>query len=428
MVLTYPTSYTFKSDGYEFVGRRPPRGWVNPYTGRTYDKPPRIVFNGEPNVYQRNALARYNRLPTAKNFFKLKNLGALFIFGALDWQTINLRNKIIFPNSNMNSRYGGLYQYKHTPRGVAYTTKTFRKRKGKKASTNSKNKNNRKKQPRKQTVAKVLNKQILDLRKKVNIGKAHHTRKQLASGRVLASVGLCNHALLNAYTLSNLEANMSALRYYNPSAPATLVTADASTGTYSRDVMIKYIYSKMEFKNNYQSPVHLKVYLCKVKGHTADDPLTLLTNNDQVISYSGITDPQVYLTEIENIRQVWNVDCVVDKILLNGQTASCSHSEKDIQYDPSHGDEDSTAYQKHIKSFCWIMRVEGVLGHDTSLDQQTTLQAGIDYQNQKVIKFEYEAGINLNDIHVTDSRDSAFTNGGVTGTYSVPDNIGYSVS
>lgn len=350
--------------------------------------------------------------------------------GAGSLATRNYRQKIILPNTkmpgsawnvSMPNQYGGLWTYKK-----------------KSTSQNRKNKSNRRKpkkqlKPRKiknrvvKSQFQIVDRQIKDLRKKVHVDLATHTYRSLASARSIATANQCTHTLVDINTGANVETVLANLRYYNPSVPGTLTTASGATGTFSRDIHFDNIYSHITLRNNYQVPCDLKVYLCKVKGHTSNDPVTLLGASDQIIGGSSSVNPMIFMTDIETLTQQWSVDCVKSVRLLPGHECVASHSEHKINYDPAHYDGNSDTYQKDFKSFVWVIRVEGVVAHDTTLDQQGNSGAGVDFivYNKYVIK--YDAGVSLNDIYYSDSRDS-FTNGAVVSSMPVSDNIGYSVA
>lgn len=428
----------FSSGGRLYKSPRP-NYWVDPVTGRSYGQAPRVSFpGGRMSVQQQIAMNKYKKFPTISNFNKLKSLGAMIVFGAMDYATINSRNNFIFPNSKMYSAgyTGGLYTYKRAPRAsVPSTTKgkksTNQRHKSVRASR-SKKRNQKKivsRAVKRNPVVKGLTKQIFDLNRKVNVGKAKHTFKGFYSSTLFAAVAQANHGYYNLNTLSMIETAMANFRYYDPAVPGTLVTANASTGTYSRDVMVNSIYSKIECANNYQVPCNIKIYLCSVKGQTDNTPTALLAANDQVIGGSAVTNPHVFLSEIESIKDQWSIDCVVDKLLYPGQFCTAKHAVSKFQYDPAHSDGEAAVYQKKFKSFVWVIRIEGVLGHDTAVaTEQTTLSAAIDIQYSSIMKFEYEAGVQLNDIYISENRDTTFTNGGVVSSKPVSDNIGYSVA
>lgn len=304
-----------------------------------------------------------------------------------------------------------------------------RSKKAFKAATNSKN--TKKSAPQPKSVTKVIQKQVKDLQKAVKANQAIHTFKLCSAGSIKSLIGRCNHVAAAANPIADIETACANLRYYDPAAPGTLVTASGNTGSFARDIYFKDYYTKLVMRNNYQVPVRLKVYLCKVKNDCNESPVTTYTTAiaDQVITASiDETDQLMYLTDVERVKEVWKVDCVVDKVLEPGQEASVSHATGPFNFDPSHVDSFTNAYQQVYKGFSLVVRIEGVLAHDTSAAEITLAAAGIDYEVYKKAVIEYDAGVTLNDIFISELRGQSFTNGGVSSLKPVADNIAYSVS
>lgn len=279
----------------------------------------------------------------------------------------------------------------------------------------------------KRPTMKTITSQIRDLRVKAGKGQGKHTYKQSSSSQMTSAQGYCYHSVLGVNTLSFYESATDNLRFFNPSVPATLTTADPTAGTFSHDVHFDSIHSKIDVVNNYQVPVDMKIYLCKVKGQTGSTPIAIYDASDSVLG--GVTESTaslLYLTEVETVLQNWDVKCVSSKRLNAGQTASASYTVKDVKYDPSHADNISDAYQKTFKSFVWVVRIQGILGHD-AVNYTTEiglLNASVDIQLVNIAKITYDAGIELNDIFISEGRDT-FTNVGTVGTKPVADMIGW---
>lgn len=273
-----------------------------------------------------------------------------------------------------------------------------------------------------------LQRQIQELAKKVHISLSKHTYRFATAYQLTSNDGECDHGEYPTVTATRIEDYyLNNLRAYNPSAPGTLITADPSTATYSHDIKIKNIYTKLTFKNNNFVPVNLKVYLCKLKHDTATSVLDTYTNciADQVISAGADTEcPMIYLTDMERLKENWNIDCVIDKHLTQGQIATCGHGTGEFLYDPSEQDADDE-YKVRNKYFVFVVRIQGDLSHDsTNTTTEFGIQAcAIDIMEETKAEILYDAGgVQLNDIAFTDGR-SAFTNVGITGLPSVPDNL-----
>lgn len=302
-------------------------------------------------------------------------------------------------------------------------------KKTKKQATNSKN--GPVKVTKKPFIPKAIKKELKEIKKSINVDKATHTYKATYATTLKSLTGRCNHSAINASALADIESACTNLRYYDPAVPGTLVTANASTGTFARDVFFKDFYFKLLLRNNYQVPCRVKVYLCKVKNDTNELPTATYTAaiTDQVIN-AGVdeTDYTIHLTDIERVKEVWNVDCLVDKVLEPGHEAVATHSTGAFNFDPSHADSYTNAYQQTFKGSVFVIRVEGILGHDTAAAEYTLLPAGVDILLTKKATIQYDAGVDLDDIYISDTLAQSFTNGGVCSLKPVADNIAYSVS
>lgn len=284
---------------------------------------------------------------------------------------------------------------------------------------------------KKKPFSKSIVKKVNELTKAVKADQAYHTYKKFYAYQRLASVGKCDHYEWDANGAVNLEASVANLRYYDPSAPATLTTANASTGSYSRQVHFKNIYSRMDVMNNYQIPCKVKIYLVKPKGDTTILPLTYYENGitDQVISGGNRETAGIFLTDIDVFNEQYSAKVMKDVILQPGASISVSHSSGSFDYDPSLFDSHTLYYQTKFKNFHWIIRIEGLIGHDTTVSTEVgILQAGVDVNHYEKYEIVYDAGVNLNDIYVSDNRDTSFTNGGVVSNKPIADNQSYSVA
>lgn len=275
-----------------------------------------------------------------------------------------------------------------------------------------------------------LKKQVRDLSRKMKADQAYHTFKQRGSSTVACAVDEANHIELGSWNLTSIEASLANLRYYDPAAPGTLVTAAAGTGTYNRDVHISSVFHKILCRNNYQVPVEVTIYGCLVKHDTSQTPDTLYTAGvaDQVIS-GDVNSPLLFPFEMTQVSDLWRSGKTMHKILQPGQQMTCRVSSKAFDYQPATADVHNLAFQNKFRGFIWYVRVEGVLGHDQSVaTEQTTLQGAVDILQERVVKITYDAGVNLNDFSILQNEDATFTNGGLVSNKPVADNQLFSLS
>lgn len=283
----------------------------------------------------------------------------------------------------------------------------------------------------KRKTKKPLTKQVKELSRMVKSDQAYHRFKVITSDEVGPNTtGTCVYKEYVCNTATKLQTAMANLRYYDPSTPGTLTTANASTGTYSREVHVKNVYAKLYLRNNYQSPCRMKVYLVMPKADTNIVPLTWYTNGitDQVISGGNATTPGLFLSDIDQFTGQWKMKCLKDVILDSGSELIVTHSTGPFDFDPSVYDSHALDYQTKWKAFSFIVRLEGVVAHDSSAAEYGTLVGSADTLMSVITDFVYDAGVNLNDIYISDTRATGFTNGGLITSKPVADNIGYSAN
>lgn len=389
---------------------------------------------GSPRLKYRYRPFRYGFVRTAGRF--AKPIGIAASVGAAQFMTRNFRQKSFLGNGYMLRNYNAQSHRRYSSTPAVYSRGV---RLPNKVGTNQKNKGNKpvkkSRKVHKNKTAKgnvlALSRQIMDIRKELKSDRSTHIYKKYETADIDTVVGQCKHQHYDINTVTDLEAMIANLRYYDPSTPGTLLTASGATGTFSRDIHFKDIYSKFLMRNNYQVPCRVKLYVLKAKHDNSDNPTTTFEAGitDQVINAGkNSQDPAIYISDIEVVKEDWDIDCVFDGVLNPMDEVTRSHSTGSFEYDPAQTDTDSTAYQKRYNAFVWYLRIEGVLGHDTGADQQTLMLASLDVQWSTKATIIYDAGINLNDIYINEQRGETFTNGGVVSVMPVADNLAYSAT
>jgi len=277
---------------------------------------------------------------------------------------------------------------------------------------------------------KYVNRRLQDITRSLKSDQASHTIRRRDVQAVGSSVGQCNVTGLEAVNTGRLENAMANLRYYNPAVPGTLTTADASTGTYTRQVHFAKIIQRVTVRNNYQVPCWVTVYACTPKQDTNTTMPSFYSEGatDQTIGPIATTSPLLFPTDIKMVHDNWTVRRKKHTFLQPGQQFSVSHYIKAFDYDPSNVDTHSLQFQKKYGGFQFCIRVEGPLEHDTSLAEYTVGQCMVDTVLDWKMVITYDAGVNLNDFSAVDNTSSAFTNGGVVSNKPISDNQSYSVN
>lgn len=277
------------------------------------------------------------------------------------------------------------------------------------------------------TSVRKLSKKVSMLAQEAKSSRSTLIYHKRSTDTAKASVNQTAYVMADALTMSNYEAVLAQLRFFNPSTPGTLTQADGATGTYMRDYLFKSIYHMCTAVNNYQVPAKVTIYSCVPKQDTNIAPITAFQNGLADVGNPASTSPMVYLSDSDEFNDLWRIDKSITKVLQPGQTLSCVFTAKNMRYSPATFDSHSLSYQSRFKCQAFIVRVTGVLGHDTSVaSEQGFLASGIDCTCHAKHVVEYDGGIDLKYIYITDGSDS-FTNGGVVSERPIADNIAYSV-
>lgn len=271
-----------------------------------------------------------------------------------------------------------------------------------------------------------LAKQVANLSRKVSVDQGTLTFYSRQTSRCLASVNQCAYLEVGGVPNSAYEDVLAQLRFFDSATPNTLVQASGASATYKRDYLFSY-YHTIDVRNNYQVPCKVTMYIVTPKADTSILPVTAFTNGLTDIGSPSSTSSLLYPTISPQFNQLWKIQDSKTKFLQPGQMASISSAEKNISYDPSLTDSQTSDYQKKNKACVIFVRVEGCLAHDTANDQQGFAQAGVDISYVRKMICKYDAGIELDFVYINDTAD-AFTNGAVVSSYPVADNIGYSLS
>lgn len=247
------------------------------------------------------------------------------------------------------------------------------------------------------------------------------------TGRVLAGVNQQSYASIVMNSTSTIETILAELRFFNPAVPGTLTQASGATGTYSRNFYFKNGYIKFKIRNNYQVPCRCVLYACSPKEDTDLTVSTAFTDGLADVGNPDNASPLVFLTDSPLFYDLWKINKSCSSILQPGEEMDYNMSLGAFEYNPADVDSHSLSYQKQYKASIYFVRVEGILGHDSTADEQGCLAGGIDWMADRTFTVEYPAGVNIKYIVVSNGADS-FTNAALVSSKPVSDNIVYSVS
>lgn len=239
---------------------------------------------------------------------------------------------------------------------------------------------------------------------------ATHIRRQRDTSRCVAQTENLMPICLwdKGGTIADIETAMASLRYFD-AGTNSMVVANPALGQYNRDIVLS-IYRKLELRNNYHTAMKLLVYSCTPKTDTSVDPRTAFT--DGLIEQGNPlpnTTSLLKFTDSHVLMDLWNVKRLVQKRLEPGQHVVVTTNTPGFRYDFATVDDQTVLYQKKYGGHAFIIRVEGVLGHDQTLVEIGVLPGGVDILSDITYKFTYDAGKDVHDVSYVDNSDS-FTN------------------
>lgn len=279
----------------------------------------------------------------------------------------------------------------------------------------------------KKSLANLRNRvSTLSRQQKTSMGELIFHDRQTYAAKSL--VNQQTHQLGYAVRTTELETVLAQLRFFDIANPATLVNASGAAGTYSRDYLFKTIYSRLEFMNNYQIPCKVTIYVCCPKEDTSITPTTAFTDGLVDQGNPSNVSPMVHLTDSIQFNKLWRICKRKSRVLMPGRRLSCTMSVRNVMYDPALVDSHGLVYQTKYRNYQFVVRVEGVIAHDSSVaTEQGFAAAGGDFWVHTKYVVAYEAGTDLKYIHINDGADT-FTNGALVSEAPIADNIGYSLS
>lgn len=273
-----------------------------------------------------------------------------------------------------------------------------------------------------------LKSQVKELKRLAESDQGTHIDRRRYAGSALSAVAQSTHAEFAINTTSRMEDVLGNLRYYDPSNPGTLLTADGAVGTFHKEFYFKTMYAHANVRNNYQVPCKYTMYYVQPRDDTSITALTAWTNGLTDIGAPTSTEVDVYLSDSPQFNELWKIVKSRSGMLMPGREASLSLPLGAVNYDPSLTDSHTSLYQTDAKGTMLIVRVEGVVGHDTTANQQDILAAGLDVSYSMKYEIRYPAGADIKYLVVQNFASGAFTNAGVTSNHPISDNQSYSVA
>ncbi len=230
---------------------------------------------------------------------------------------------------------------------------------------------------------RTLKQNVKELQRKVRADEATHTHRSVNTDILSAGANLRTLESKVGNDFALIDVALAEFRYYNPSSPATLVTADASTGTFKREIHVKNMTATIKVCNNYGVSANVKIYLLTPRVDTSILPETAFSNSltDQMIT-PNTSSPLMHVTDADQFKDLWSIKRVKHKYLKPGDSMSMTSGASNWSYDPSVVDSHALTFQRKHKAFVFLVSVQGVLAHDSLLSatQQGLNNASVDVE------------------------------------------------
>ena len=226
-------------------------------------------------------------------------------------------------------------------------------------------------------------------------------------------------------TTTGIEGAIDALPYLDKSTNLES-TWNATGGSVSKKIDLS-VSTRLTVRNNYMSEAVVDVYLVVPRIDTGVNPLTAYTDGltDQGTGL-GQTTINMYPTDSDIFNQLWRIKKHTRRRLKGGDQFDLFYNTGLFEYNPAAADTQNDQYQPRDNAHSYLIRIEGVLSHDTTNDEQAISQAGVDLKMKRVFTVKYAGGINQKRYEVSNTLDS-ITNGCVQSQTPGTDNKCYQV-
>ncbi len=227
----------------------------------------------------------------------------------------------------------------------------------------------------------------------------------------LIATNEANYNSFNLCAIQAIERSLGAVKFYDPAAPATLVTTNVNTGTFQREYLFHNSY-QMVIRNNFVVPVKLRMYIVVPKTQTSLTPEAAITAGYNDKGTGLLSSALMYFSDSDIFTQTWRIVKSKICILQGGSQINWSYHHPVFKYDPTVEDTFNENFYPQYGGASLLARIEGVIGHDNVTPTLVgSMAVAIDVQTTSVFRILYDAGVNLKNIVVNDSSATIAYNG-----------------
>lgn len=266
-----------------------------------------------------------------------------------------------------------------------------------------------------------LTKQVRELKRLAKADMGTHIHRIRMVDTIKASENNQQYSHLFANNVAILQDVLSRLKYYDPSNPTALLTADGDSGSFQKEFYFSKVHSKIVVRNNYQVPCEVRVYSLTIKDDTSVNPTQVYEDGLVDMGSPSPTSPLLFLTDSKVFRDTYHI--LKSKVvhLDAGKECTMSWTAKPFSFDPATFDVHNRQYQTAYKAMAWMVFVRGTVAHDALGSDTGTSSAGVDMLVDVVLEVQYPAGADITQISV-DNQSDVFSNGALITNKPMADN------
>lgn len=290
--------------------------------------------------------------------------------------------------------------------------KHFRKKKSLQKKWGIKSK--RRYKPRRTNKFKTLSKKVKSLQQSNANTITKFISREYGSSRISTNDNAGDYYYTDTNFTSFLENAIINMKWFNPSAPGTLVSVDYSSGTFSKNIFVTSSTLTLTARNNCRVPALCHFWYCLLKGDTSLDPRQLIINSVSDNGNMTVNSLSLMPSDCDQLHDLWKVKKAKSMILQPGQQTSVFMKSPKFKYNPAVTDSHAQEYQMSNKPIAILMKVQGVPAHDQTNFASEIGVIGVrnvDVTFKRTIKFEYDGGANITQYFEDNNLDS-FTNAG----------------
>lgn len=266
----------------------------------------------------------------------------------------------------------------------------------------------RKKSFKKRTAKKPVSMQVrrntvklARIAKVVDTTTGTHLRRQRFSSTQGSLYGQQGVDFYVSLDLNQVKNSVNNLKYYDPSAPGSLITANGNTGDYQRDFLITRASSELNLQNQGYVPQTVRVYECRPRLDTQLDPVQcwadgLADQQHGTLPLDTVAQPLTRPSDVVFFNTMWSTSNFKEVRLLPGQKHTFTTSHKPFTFDPSFTDIHSTLYQRKYQAMGWMVVLVGDVAFDSTLvSVSESNTANLLVSRTEVLEVQYDAGVNV---------------------------------